>query len=111
ENPDAMRLALARHDALMRAAIESNGGVVFKTIGDAFCAAFSNPRAAVEAALDVQLALLGKDGVVERWSDGVMRAGRTQQSIHRRPPCGHPLHHSVPLRVRIAVHTGQAERR
>src|SRR5207249_1792007 len=31
ENPDAMRLALARHDALLGAAIETNGGQVFKT--------------------------------------------------------------------------------
>jgi hypothetical protein len=38
--PDAMRVALARHDAIMRATISENGGVVFKTIGDAFCAAF-----------------------------------------------------------------------
>ena len=41
EQPETMRLALVRHDALLRAAIETNGGVVFKTIGDAFCAAFS----------------------------------------------------------------------
>jgi class 3 adenylate cyclase len=31
ERPDAMRLALARHDALVRAAIETNRGFVFKT--------------------------------------------------------------------------------
>ena len=30
-HPDAMRLALARHDALLKAAIESHGGLVFKT--------------------------------------------------------------------------------
>jgi hypothetical protein len=35
-----MRLALARHDALLRAAIETEGGCVLKTVGDAFCAAF-----------------------------------------------------------------------
>ena len=39
-SPGAMRVALTRHDSLMRAAIESNGGTVFKTIGDAFCTAF-----------------------------------------------------------------------
>src|SRR5215217_6172992 len=38
--PRAMSVALARHDALLHAAIESAGGTVFKTVGDAFCAAF-----------------------------------------------------------------------
>ena len=36
ETPDGMKLALARHDSLLRAAIETNGGHVFKTAGDAF---------------------------------------------------------------------------
>ncbi len=30
-HPDDMRLALARHDALLRQAIEDNNGLVFKT--------------------------------------------------------------------------------
>ena len=50
EHPDAMRQALARHDALLRHAIESNEGVVFKTVGDAFCAAFAIPSEALNAA-------------------------------------------------------------
>ena len=37
EHPEAMREALARHDELLRQAIESHGGQVFKTVGDAFC--------------------------------------------------------------------------
>ena len=37
----AMRAALARHDALLRRSIEARGGHVFKTVGDAFCAAFA----------------------------------------------------------------------
>src|SRR5436309_8513323 len=57
EQPDTMRLALARHDALLRAAIETNGGTVFKTIGDAFCAAFSTASEALEAALCSQRSL------------------------------------------------------
>ena len=48
--PRAMSVALARHDALLHAAIESAGGTVFKTVGDAFCAAFPVPEAAIEAA-------------------------------------------------------------
>src|SRR5205085_7656661 len=51
EHPDAMRLALARHDSLLRGAIEANGGVVFKTVGDAFCSAFATAPQAIDAAL------------------------------------------------------------
>ena len=36
----AMQAALARHDALLRDAIDAHSGVVFKTVGDAVCAAF-----------------------------------------------------------------------
>ena len=31
----AMQTALARHDAILREAIETHGGTVFKTVGDA----------------------------------------------------------------------------
>lgn len=59
--PDAMTLALARHDALMRDAIEAHSGYVFKTVGDAFCAAFSSTPEATAAALDAQRALIAED--------------------------------------------------
>jgi predicted ATPase/class 3 adenylate cyclase len=55
--PDAMTSALELHDELLRSAIESAGGYVFKTIGDAFCAAFTSAKAAVEAAGAAQLRL------------------------------------------------------
>ena len=42
-----MQAALACHDALLRAAIETHGGHVFKTVGDALCAAFAAPAAAL----------------------------------------------------------------
>ena len=42
-----MRVALARHDTLLRQAIEQEGGYVFKTVGDAFCAAFPTAPQAV----------------------------------------------------------------
>lgn len=64
--PEAMRLALARHDKLLQQAIKSNNGFVFKTIGDAFCASFATAADALNAALDAQLALgaeLPKDGL------------------------------------------------
>src|SRR5262245_5027640 len=35
EYPEAMRAALLQHDDLLRACIESHGGHVFKTMGDA----------------------------------------------------------------------------
>ena len=42
EHPDAMRDALARHDELLREAIEAHGGHVVKTTGDGCMAAFSD---------------------------------------------------------------------
>ncbi len=56
-DPETMRLDVRRHDILLRRAIESNGGVVFKTVGDAFCAAFSELQNAMRAAIDAQLAI------------------------------------------------------
>ena len=82
---DAMRLALARHDALLRAAIESNRGVVFKTIGDAFCAAFATASEAVDAALAIQL------------------------HLRLLPPSAAAAATGLALNVRTALHTGEAE--
>jgi predicted ATPase/class 3 adenylate cyclase len=81
-NRDAMASALARHDLLMRDAIEQAGGDVFKTVGDAFCASFTVPEQAVAAALAAQRALLAEDFSAV---DG--------------------------LRVRMALHVGPAEER
>ena len=50
ERPEAMVSALHRHDRLLRGAIEANRGYIFKTVGDAFCAAFSDPVDGVAAA-------------------------------------------------------------
>ena len=47
----AMQQALARHDALLRQALTTHGGHVFKTMGDAFYAAFATPPDALAAAL------------------------------------------------------------
>src|SRR5262249_43261996 len=82
QQPEAMRHALARHDACLRDAIERHGGHVFKTVGDAFHAAFASAPEAVAAALDAQRCLLAED-----WA---------------------PLE---TLRVRMALHTGAAELR
>jgi len=52
--PEAMRVALARHDALVPGAIAEHGGHVVKTMGDAFHAAFTRAQDAVAAPLDAQ---------------------------------------------------------
>jgi predicted ATPase/class 3 adenylate cyclase len=77
---DAMSAALARHDAVVRGAIESHGGFLFKTVGDAFCAAFATAAGAIGAALDAQRALHAADF----------------SSVEG-------------VRVRMALHTGAAE--
>jgi predicted ATPase/class 3 adenylate cyclase len=51
---NAMRAALAAHDEVLRSAIEAHGGWLFKHTGDGVCAAFSSPRAAVDAAIAAQ---------------------------------------------------------
>jgi predicted ATPase/class 3 adenylate cyclase len=80
EHPEAMRDALARHDAVVRRAIESHGGQVVKTTGDGFHAAFATAPGAVDAAIAAQLGLMA-----ESWSE------------------------TGSLRVRMGVHTGSAE--
>ena len=78
QHPEAMTTALARHDALLRAAIEAHGGYVFKTVGDAFCAAFSTAPDALAAALDAQRAV-----VAEAW--GPVEPLRVRMALHDRP--------------------------
>lgn len=75
-----MRDALAQHDRTLRASIAAHRGVVFKTIGDAFCGAFALPADAVAAAVDAQRAL-----ATQSWP----------------PDVGE-------LRVRMGIHTGSA---
>jgi len=57
----AMRDAVRLHDRILRDEIESRGGYVFKTIGDAFCAAFSTAATAIEAAVAAQRRLGRED--------------------------------------------------
>jgi len=90
EYPEAMGAALLQHDDLLRTCIESHGGRVFKTVGDAFCAIFSDPREALDAALDAQLSL--REGVMEYGSSGVWRNGLMSRRL---PITLHPLHHST----------------
>jgi class 3 adenylate cyclase len=50
-HPEAMRVALARHDTLVRAAIVEHHGHVVKTTGDGFHAAFARAPDALAAGL------------------------------------------------------------
>lgn len=81
-SPDAMRIALARHDVLLRQCIGDHFGSIFKTGGDAFYAVFPEAPDALSAALAGQLALAR-----EPWPEGAV------------------------IRVRMALNTGQAELR
>ena len=60
-HPQEMRDALARHDAIVRGAAESHGGVVFSTMGDGMAAVFASARDAVRAVLAAQQGLAAED--------------------------------------------------
>src|SRR6516165_10164365 len=66
EDPDAMRLAVAKHDECVRGAIEGDRGYVFATGGDGFAAAFGRAADAVAAAQAAQAALAEVDGIAVR---------------------------------------------
>lgn len=83
-HPDAMKGTLARHDALLRNAVETNGGHIVKTTGDGCHAVFAATMNGLRAALAAQQAL-----VAEAW---------TAIHPHR-------------LNVRMGLHTGEAEPR
>lgn len=54
QHPAAMKLAVALHHKIVRHALEANGGVIFKIIGDAFQAAFPLTGEALAAAVAAQ---------------------------------------------------------
>jgi predicted ATPase/class 3 adenylate cyclase len=58
---DAMDAAVKRHDSTVRGAIEAHNGYVFKTVGDAFCAAFGSASDALDAAIGIQIGLARED--------------------------------------------------
>jgi predicted ATPase/class 3 adenylate cyclase len=79
-DPAAMQAAVAQHHAIVRGAIDAQGGQVFQIVGDAFQAAFPLAAPAVQAAVAAQRQL-----AAARW-------GATG-----------------PLRVRMGLYTGPAE--
>ena len=60
-HPAEMRDALARHDVIVRGAVESHGGVVLSTMGDGMAAVFASARDAVRAVLAAQRGLAAED--------------------------------------------------
>ena len=76
----AMRSALSRHDQLLRKVIAEHDGLVFSAMGDGMAAAFGSASAAVNAAVAAQRLL-----ATEEWAT------------------------VTPIRVRMGVHTGEAE--
>jgi class 3 adenylate cyclase len=55
--PEAMATALARHNEIVAEVVVTQEGVVFKTVGDAFCAVFGDPLSALKAAMEIQRTL------------------------------------------------------
>jgi predicted ATPase/class 3 adenylate cyclase len=82
EDEASMRQAVARHDQLLGDVIADYGGVVFSTMGDGLAAAFQTASAAVSCAVEAQRML-----DQESW-----------ETVR-------------PLRVRMGLHTGEAELR
>ena len=82
EYPQAMSEALVQHDTLLREAVKSGHGFTVKTTGDGIHAVFTTAADAVRVVLSAQRALLA-----------------------------HPWPEHAALRVRIALHSGEAEQR
>ena len=56
-DPDSMRVALARHDEAVRAAVDAYRGRVFATGGDGFAVAFARATDVVAAAVEAQVSI------------------------------------------------------
>ena len=77
--PELLNAVLERHNEILRNAVESNNGFIFKIIGDAFCCAFEIAEDAVKAAVEIQTDLGN-----EKWDEAV-------------------------IKIRIGIHSGKAE--
>src|SRR5688572_21257590 len=77
--PDEMPALLARHNELLRKAVEAHNGFVFRIVGDSFSVAFHTASDALNAALDAQRLLQN-----ESWTP-------------------------APIKVRMGIHTGTAQ--
>jgi predicted ATPase/class 3 adenylate cyclase len=82
EHPEEMSGALSLHDAILKAAVEDNGGMVVKTTGDGLLAVFPTVAGALAGSVDAQIGL------------GAASWGGTG-----------------PIRVRMGIHAGESEER
>jgi predicted ATPase/class 3 adenylate cyclase len=82
QDEEAMRSAVSSHDELLRKVVAEHDGVVFSSMGDGIAAAFPSALVAVSAAVAAQRLL-----DAEAWPT------------------------ATPLRVRMGLHTGEAELR
>ena len=84
--PELMGSAIARHYEILERAVAANGGVLPQEQGegDSIVGAFGRASDALKAAVEAQQAL-----AVEPWSEGLL----------------------TPIRVRMAMHTGEAQMR
>jgi predicted ATPase/class 3 adenylate cyclase len=82
--PEAMKVALARHDDILRRSVEEAGGMVVKSTGDGAYAAFAVPAEGLNAAVRLQRQL-----AAENW----------------------PMLNGERIRVRAGLHAGEAELR
>lgn len=99
--PDAMREALAVHNALLRATLAEAKGYEVKTEGDAFMIAFGDPLSAAAFCLATQESLLDA-----AWPAALLAAPDAREE---RGPNGTLLHRG--LRVRMGIHVGEPEPR
>ncbi len=81
--PELMQVVSARHDQLLRAVFEGNGGRVVKTMGDGFHVVFASPADGIAAALAGQQAI-----TIEVWPAEVGR-----------------------IKVRMGLHAGEGQAR
>src|SRR5688572_13870944 len=79
DDPGLMQATPREHHGILTRTIAAAGGCIFKTVGDAICAAFADPTAALVTAVTAQQSLVRAD-----WDT------------------------ADPPRVRMAVHTGVA---
>ena len=84
QHPEAMKSALAAHDEILKEAIETNHGYVVKTTGDGVHAVFVTAMDAIKASLNAQ------------------RGFQTSEFFKNS---------EVSVRVRMGMHTGEAELR
>jgi class 3 adenylate cyclase len=94
QHPDAMRSALARHDTLLRHAIESSDGCIVKSTGDGVYAVFATATDALAACLAAQRGLR-----------------EPETAVSNPAPSATEAHIPLSLRVRMGLHTGAAELR